>query len=120
MATANVLTEATTVNCSHKGEVSKSSTAKLQVGGHPVLLENQVSSWTIPTGTAPPACTRINTQAGEKPCTKVGSPTEGTAAKLTVEGSKVLLDSLQATTDGLPTPGNTLASPTGEPKLQVG
>ena len=120
MATANVLTEATTVSCAHKGEVSKSSTAKLQLGGHPVLLENQMPSWTIPTGTVPPGCTRINTQAGEKPCTKVASPTAGTATKLTVGGSKVLLDSLQATTDGLPTPTNTLASLTGVTKLQVG
>jgi hypothetical protein len=119
MAAANVLTEATTLSCAHKGTVSKSSTAKLQVGGDPVLLEEQVPSWTIPPG-VPPGCARINTQAGEKPCTKVASPTDGTAAKLTVGGSKVLLDSLQATTDGQPTPGNTLASPTGVSKLQVG
>ena len=120
MAAAKVLTEATTVSCSHQGTVSKSSTAKLQVAGSPVLLEKQVPSWTIPTGSVPPGCTRIKTQAGEVPCTKVTQPTKGAAAKLTVGGSKVLLDSLQATTNGLPAPTNTLASPTGEPKLQVG
>jgi len=114
---ANVLTEETILTCPNKGVVSKSSKAKLRVGGSPVLLENQAPDWTIPVAPDPNACTQTNTQAGEKPCTKAVLVTMGQAAKLTVGGSKVLLDSLQATTDGVP--NKKLSASPGAAKLQA-
>jgi hypothetical protein len=110
MATANVLTAATTLQCSHGAPVSKTSDAKLTVSGSAVLLDSQVASWSIAT------CTQ--TGSSQTPCTKVETPTAGATDKLKVGTSKVLLDSLEATTNGKPI--NTLKKPTGTAKLQVG
>jgi len=114
---AKVLTEATNLTCPNNGTVSKSSSAKLRVSGHAVLLESQVPGWTIPGVPDPSACTQTDTSSGQVPCTKVISVTAGQAAKLTVGGSKVLLDSLEATTNGVP--NNALSASPGAAKLQA-
>jgi hypothetical protein len=106
-----VITTTASITCPSSGTVEKTSDAKLQVGGNPVLLEGQVSSWTVKN------CLQTKTNSGEVQCLTVSAPTKGTAAKLTVGGSKVLLDSLEATTNGKPK--NELSTASGESKLQA-
>jgi hypothetical protein len=108
---ANVITTATSITCPSSGTVKKTSDAKLQVAGNPVLLQSQVSSWTVD------GCTQTNANAGEVQCLKVSAPTKGAAAKLFVGDTKVLLDSLEAITNG--TPKNKLSTAAGESKLQA-
>jgi hypothetical protein len=84
-----VLTTSATVSCAQGGKVSPlTSSATLKVGGNAVLLENQVSTWTVS------GCGNTNA-----PCASVsmlpGKP--GVATKLKVKGSAVLLANFAAT-----------------------
>jgi hypothetical protein len=109
---AKVLTTASTIKCAHGGQVTPLlSTAKLTVSGDPVLLENQVSSWVIPPGT----CSQVG--SGYTPCTSVQKYSGGSAAKLTVGGVAVLLDSGSGQTNGSPV--NTLTVTAGQSEVQA-
>jgi hypothetical protein len=94
-----------------------SSSAKLTVGEKPVLLSNQVSSWSIS------GCTTVtNPQSGTKQCLTVVSESGGDAAKLSAGGVAVLLDSAVAQSDGAPPPppaGPVMIIQAGESKLQA-
>jgi hypothetical protein len=108
---ANVLTTASTIKCIHGGQVTPlASTAKLAVSGNPVLLEEQVSSWVIPTG----KCSQVG--SGLTPCTSVKSYSHGNAGKLTAGGVAVLLDSGVGVTNGYP--GNTITVSAGQSEVQ--
>ena len=89
---ANVLTTGSTVACLHSGTATLSSSAKLSVGGKPVLLESEATSWPITQ------CKQVGT--GLTPCTTIVSVSA--ASTLTVGGVPVLLDSLTGTTNGNP------------------
>jgi hypothetical protein len=90
----NVLTTQSAVTCAHNGTVQVASTAKLKVGGNPVLLmssvvEQQISN--CPSKPPPPA---------NVTCTHVLTVTNIPAPKLTVHGDAVLVDTITGTTDG--------------------
>lgn len=93
---ANVLTIGSDVTCGHKGTVSKTSTAKLKINGRSALLKSSIENRIIN------GCTTERTNS-TNPCERVLS-VEGTseARKLTVQGRRVLLDSLKGSTDGVP------------------
>jgi hypothetical protein len=116
MATA--LTTGSTIACPHGGTVSPSSSAKLSVSGQPVLLVNQVTSWSIS-----PSCSVLtNPQAGTKQCQNAVSESGGDATKLTVGGTAVLLDAAQVQTDGMPPAppaGPIMILTAGQAKLQA-
>jgi hypothetical protein len=89
-----VLTTAWTLGCSLQGSVAvgEQTPVKLRVAGSPVLLEGTVQSWTVAdckAVTPPPPSTK-------SPCSKVGKPTAGATAKLSVGGHAVLLSSFNA------------------------
>jgi hypothetical protein len=88
-----VLTTASTVDCSHMGPVALAAANKLTINGMSVLLLSDISGASI-TCLNP---TDPNTQS--KPCMTVISAA-GAAAKLTVSGAGVALDTLSGTTDG--------------------
>ncbi|MEU6885637.1 hypothetical protein ABZ918_10565 [Streptomyces viridosporus] len=109
----NVLTTASTVPCGHPppppppvpggppppplpvpGTFEVRSTAKLTVGGNPVLVEASIHDATIST------CP--NTVSPAKPCTKVVAVTGGQSVKLRTDGAPVMLDHLAFTTDCSP------------------
>lgn len=85
-----VLTTASSVTCApaaaatHGGTVAVSSSAKLSIGGKPVLLKAGVDQKTI-SGCKNPTTSTV------KPCAKVGSLVTGEASKLTVGHAAVLL-----------------------------
>lgn len=92
------VTTAGSLTCSHGGNRLLSSSAKLTVGGQPVLLFAAVATPATYVG-----C--IFTVGGSsKPCatTTAASPNPGSATVLTVGGAPVLLDALQATTENPP------------------
>jgi hypothetical protein len=83
-----VLTTSSKMGCATQGVVTAPSTAKLHADGAAVLLENGVSSWTVASCGKNP------------PCKTVAPPTAGVSTKLTVQGSAVLLATLQAQGSG--------------------
>lgn len=103
-----VLTTASTVLCDvflplplphHGGTVTTTSTAKLTVGGKPVLVASSLGPIPAPGGT--PCATVV--AAGETPCTAVVTVLPASvASKLTVGGSPVVLETLTGTTNGVP------------------
>jgi hypothetical protein len=79
-----VLTTTSIITCATEGKVTPVSAAGLKVDGKPVLLQNQVSTWTV-------AGCKKNT-----PCATVAAPTAGVSTKLKVKGTPVLLANLAA------------------------
>jgi hypothetical protein len=85
-----VVTTGATVECGQKGTVAQpAAPVKLKVGGNAVSVSSAVSTWT----TAGCQAVLGNTAS---PCTSVGAPTAGTAGKLKVGGSAVLLKDFSA------------------------
>lgn len=117
----NVLTTQSTVACGHGGTAAVVSSAKLAVNGMPVLLEAGVAGATIGAcGTTPAADASGPTAA---PCSAVSTVDSGRAAKLTVDGAPVLLDSLTGSTNGMVaklTPQTLLTATAGQQKLSAG
>jgi hypothetical protein len=108
---ANPLTNSSQIKCPHSGVVTPASSAKLTIGGQPVLLSNQWSAWAIA------GCT-VSPSQSTKPCLTVTALAGGDAAKLSVGGVPVLLDSGQALSDGVPPPVSVSLS-AGESKVQA-
>lgn len=104
---ASVLTMASSVTCSDQGKAITPSTAKLTVGGKPVLLKTDVPNWTII------GCTQTGTN--QVPCTKVLSIAVGASHKLTVGNVPVLLDTLNGTANG--SPENAISATAKQSKL---
>ena len=98
---AKVLTTGSSITCSHSGTVTPKSQAKLQVGGNPVLLTNQVSTWTVSGCTTP-----TDSAHSKMPCTTV-SLSGADATKLTCGGKAVLLE------------GGTASAPTAKPSTST-
>jgi hypothetical protein len=90
-----VLTTAWTLACSFQGSVTvpEQTSVKLRVAGHPVLLRNTVSAWTV---------AHCQAQAGsaKSPCASVGGPTAGVASRLFVGDQPVLLTTFNAPSVG--------------------
>jgi hypothetical protein len=103
----SVLTTGSTISCKHGGTATLSSSAKLRVGGNPVLLKADATTWAFTK------CGQVGT--GLTPCTNIVSLSAGEAGKLTVGGVPVLLDSLAGQTNGKPE--NTLSATAGQNKL---
>jgi hypothetical protein len=98
-----VLTDHTVLKCAapdnatvppHGGTLSTSGTDRLKVDGHKVLTAANVGAATIK------GCQ--NNPQNQVPCTKVLKVTHGTATKLKVDGKFVVIDTLDATTNGTP------------------
>src|SRR6266852_7198224 len=106
---ANALTTGSQISCAHQGIASTTSSAKLTVGGNPVLLANGFSAWAIG------GCTQVGT--GLTPCAKIAAISVGQATKLSVGGVAVLFDSLVGTTNGSPV--NTLSATANQSKLSA-
>jgi hypothetical protein len=111
---AKVLTTAATVTCGHGATAVLSGGAKLSVGGNPVLLETDFSSWSFDV-----LCSQKKTDSGEVQCATVTGITAGKSTKLTVGGTSVLLDTLGGTTSGLPKNTDLKASAAGQSKLEA-
>jgi hypothetical protein len=109
---AFAVTTASTITCPHTGTVSPSSSAKLTVGGNPVVPSDQVTSWVIA------GCTWPTDNKGDVTCASVTTASGGQSQKLTVGGVAVLLDSVSAQTSGLPGPFM-LSVSAGQTKLEA-
>ncbi|NLP64959.1 hypothetical protein [Paraburkholderia sacchari] len=115
---SGVLTTASNVTCGHAGNVSTSSSTKLQVNGAAVLLQSGIAGQSIAGCSTPPASDASGPTA--KPCTTVASVTGGPAGKLQADSQPVMLDTLAGTTDGMvakTTPQQLLAGIAGQTKL---
>ncbi len=121
---AKVLTTASTVLCdvaappapapptAHGGTVAKTSTAKLTVNGSAVLA-NRVQP---PIGLgAVVGCANKPPPPSNTTCTKVATVISGAAARLTVGGVAVLLETVKGTTVG--TPPGTLSATANQNRL---
>ncbi len=101
---AGVLTKASEVLCGptpqHGGTVAVDSAVKLRVDESPVLIESGISGKSV-TGCQIVAKSDSSGTPLDKPCSTVVAVTAGWATKLTADGKKVMLDSLQGNTDGL-------------------
>jgi hypothetical protein len=88
-----LLTMDSRVSCGHNpaGFVVPQSTAKLTLGGRPVLVQSSIT-------TIGPGC--LAQKQGDIPCATVVSITAGLSVKLRVGGAAVLLDSLAGSTNG--------------------
>lgn len=99
---AQVLTTAATVTCGHGGTLTLVSSAKLTVGGKPVLLAGAIKGrdvtgcLTVDATDPPPAGTPKALH-----CRTVSAITSGLSRKLTVLGLPVVLDTLAGSTDGM-------------------
>ena len=103
-----------TILCTHAtpGKVTVAATGRLTVAGAAVLLATDVTGADVVCAASPPP-------QGIVKCSKVATVTAGPAARLTVGGTAVVLDSLAGTTDGLPPPiGLTVTA--GQQRLTVG
>ncbi len=92
---ASVLTTGSNIDCGHMGSVALKGNDKLKVGGNPVVVQGGVGP-----GLSKP-CSLV-TSGNTKQCT-TATASGGTAGKLNVGGSPVVLDSVSVTTDGQPT-----------------
>src|SRR3954451_17133264 len=92
-----VLTTGAILKCAHAGTGKPASSAKLSVGGIPVVARTGVP------GTALAGCTQqpSTAQPNNVPCAAVSTAT-GQSLKLTVGGQPVALKSLTGTTNGAP------------------
>lgn len=106
---ANVMTKGGSISCAHGGTVTLNSSAKLKVNGSSVLLEDQVSSFSIS------GCGQ--TSSSSVPCATFASFT-GAAQKLKVGGKAVLLDTFSGVTNGKPDSSTAPAS-AGQSKLKA-
>ena len=88
---AEVFTTAFSFSCTHGGSVTPKSSAKLTVGGEPVLIASD--SWDV-SGCAP-------SKQSDSKCSKL-TITGGDAQKLKAGGKAVALTSGTAKTDGVP------------------
>ena len=72
---------------------------KLTVNTSPVVTTNDITAATIGAG-----CSQLTTTASPNnvPCSKIVSVTSALAAKLTVNKTKVVIDTLVGTTNGKP------------------
>jgi hypothetical protein len=92
-----VVTTRSDLECPHTGVASLSPPSpKLTVSGAGVVVKQDLLTAPL-TG-----CTQVPPPATNVACTKVASVISGEAAKLTVRHQAVLLDSLAATTIGVP------------------
>jgi hypothetical protein len=80
------------VSCGHNpaGFVVPQSTAKLTLGGRPVLVQSSITTIV--------GC--ISSKAADIPCVAVVNITGGHSVKLRAGGAAVLLDSLAGSTNG--------------------
>lgn len=86
-----VVTTGAMVTCTLQGTVSQpGGRVKLSVSGAGVALASATSSWTTA------GCQAVTPNGSKSPCDHVSPPTAGTATKLRVSGSPVLLEELQA------------------------
>jgi hypothetical protein len=106
----SVLTIASLVTCPHQASVATSGTSKLTVSGNPALLAAGIAAHTI--GTCPITDSNSTTK-----CRTVLSVTGGLAAKLTVGGAPVVLDSIVGATDGVSPAGNALVAQSNQTRL---
>ncbi len=106
-----VLTTGNSITCQNSGTVTTVSTAKLKVGGDPVLLKGEISNWSIA------GCGQTNANAGEVQCTKMLSAAGGDSARLKSMGDTVLLEGLNGTTNGAPKNG--LSAQSGQKLLKA-
>lgn len=106
---ANVMTTSGALGCKLGGKATLTSSAKLTVGGQAVLLEDQVSTWSIS------GCSQTDASKGQVQCTAFVTFT-GKAQKLTVSGKAVLLDTFSGVTNGNPDATSAPAS-AGQSKL---
>jgi hypothetical protein len=95
---AAVVTTAGSLTCADQGTPTLTSSAKLTVGGRPVVVYGDVPTFTPWTG-----C-KFQVSGSPKPCTVATPFANGAAAKLTAGSRPVLLDNLQAATDNPPPP----------------
>lgn len=94
---AAVLTAASRLVCVHEGRLSvQASTAALDAGGSPVLVEADLLAATVS------GCTNTLVDKGQKPCLKVTSVLAGQSSTLTVAGQPVMLDTAKGLTDASP------------------
>jgi hypothetical protein len=107
---ANVMTTGGTIACAHGGTATLTSNAKLKVNNVAVLLEDQVTSWTIAPGCG-------QTSGSSIPCASFLSFT-GKAQKLKVGGKAVVLDTFSGTTNGKPD-STTNPANAGQSKLKA-
>ena len=93
-----VVTKASTVSCAHEGTVTTLGSAKLTVGGSPVLVESGIAGEPIAGCKIPP-----NPPADTNTvCTSVLTvDASSLATKLSVGGNPVALASLSGTTNGV-------------------
>jgi hypothetical protein len=112
-----VLTINSTITCEperntpllHGGKVTLTSAAKLTINSIPTLLRNGILPMSIS------GCKTVPPPQTQKPCTAVASVAAGEASKLTVNTMPVMLDTIEGTTDGVPT--GKLRADAGQSKL---
>jgi hypothetical protein len=92
---SSVMTVGSDVECPDHGVATIASSARLSVAGKSVVLKSDLLAATIS------GCTQPTSQSSAA-CLTVTTLTSGEAAKLTVGGQAVLLDSLAAVSSGLP------------------
>jgi hypothetical protein len=96
---AGVLTKESNVTCGHSGTVSVQGADKLTVNGKKVLRKTDISGQSV--GSCTTVAKSDSSGPTDKPCATVSSVDAGEATKLTVGGSKVMLDTLAGQTDGM-------------------
>jgi hypothetical protein len=109
---SGVLTTGSSVTCSNSGKVSVSSSAKLRVGGNPVLVQSGIAGKTIS------GCTHaIDSNSSEINCTAVLTISPSTfSMKLTTGGSGAALDTLSGAGNST-NPPDSLSATAGQTKL---
>ena len=110
-----VLTTAATVACALQGRTAGTSAgpATLVAGGQPVALATDVSAWQVA------GCTATTPAGAPSPCATIGAPHTGTATKLVVGGTPVLLVTFSAVTVGSAVPHTAAASDAGQTVLEA-
>ena len=107
---AKVLNINAVIKCIHGGTVTITPAGnKLKAGGAETITGTQLLSATIA------GCTQIG--SGLTPCTVILAITAGQSTKLKTGGVPILLDTLTATTNGVPTNGLQPITVPGQIKL---
>jgi hypothetical protein len=112
---SKVITSAARITCAHQGTVSPvPSQRKLKIQSSPVLLAADL------VGAPIAGCTNLPTTTSPQnvPCTETIGATAGTSTKVTVDGTPVLLDSAQGSTNGSPAAQWSVQSP-GQQRVNV-
>ena len=91
-----VLTVVSDVACPDSGVATMTSSAKLTVSGHKVVVAQDLRAAAIG------GCKQVPPPQSNVACLTVAKVTSGEATKLTVGGKAVLLDSVQAVASGAP------------------